>query len=48
MDVNNAVFIQCTQVDGLFGQTGDLTHLNVRAADQINVLQRPGTQFEQL
>ncbi len=47
MDVNNAVLIQCTQVDGLFGQAGDLTHLDIRATDQINVLQCPGTQFEQ-
>ena len=38
MDVKDAVFIQRTEMNGLFGQARDLTHLNVSAADQVNIL----------
>ncbi|SAD72938.1 Uncharacterised protein [Enterobacter cloacae] len=47
MDVNDAVFIQCAEVNGLFRQPRKFTHLNVSAADQIHVLQGAGTQFKQ-
>ncbi len=48
MDVDNAVFIKRTQVNGLFRQTREFTHLYVRAADQIDVLQRPSAQLKKL
>ena len=47
MDVNNTVFIQRAEMDGLFGQTRDFTHLNISAADQVNILQCTGAQLEQ-
>ena len=38
MSVHNAVFIQRAEMDCLFGQARDFTHLNISAADQVNIL----------
>ena len=46
MDVDNAVFIQRTEVHRLFRQTREFTHLNISATDKIDVLQRACAQFE--
>jgi hypothetical protein len=37
---------QRPQVHRLFGQTREFAHLNIRATNQVDVLQRAGAQFE--
>lgn len=48
MDIDNAVFIQRAKMDSFFCQTRQFTHLNVRTADEINILQSSCAQLKQL
>ncbi|MOA02643.1 hypothetical protein D3C78_1221050 [compost metagenome] len=48
MQVDDAVLIERPQVQGLLGQLAEAVHLVIRDRDQLLMLQRLATEFEQL